>query len=225
METAISDTAQWYRHRLPIMHDDESAFLEQANAHLHTWTNGDLRFDEHIRPIRFVFAPDGRLVAPMMVAMLQAAETVVHVPVADDTAMELLVTLEEFDEEGPDGRLADRWRIYHGDPPDVHWAYMNIDLARFHGMVIDGEALQHPNPFTEIEPALCGRINREHGNAILSTVDRLLDIEAENPRLVGIDPCGIDIRAKFDVVRLPFDSMVQQTEDVENAVFNLLGIQ
>ena len=207
------------------MHDDETAFLEQAFGHLHTWTTADLRFDEHIRPIRFVFSPDGRLVTPMMVAMLQAAETVVHVPVADDTAMELLVTLEEFDEDGPDGSLADRWRIYHGDPPDVHWAFMSIDLVRFHGMVIDGEAIQRPNPFTEIEPALCGRINREHDKAILSTVERLLDIEAEAPRLVGIDPCGIDIRAKFDVVRLPFDSMVQETQEAEKTVFNLLGIQ
>ena len=207
------------------MHDEETLLLEQASGHLHSWTTGDFRFDEHIRPIRYVFAPDGRLVAPTMVAMLQATETVLHVPVADDTAMELLVTLEEFDEDGPDGSLADRWRIYHGDPPDVHWAFMSIDLTRFHGMVIDGEALQLPNLLTDIEPALCGRINREHGDAIRSTVERLLDIEAEDPRLVGIDPRGIDIRAKFDVVRLPLDPIVQDSEDAETAVRILLGIQ
>ena len=131
--------------------------LEKAVGHLHAWTSGDLRFDEHIRPVKYVFAPDGRLVLPMMVAMLQATETVVHVPRADETAMELLVGAVEFDEEGPEGGLADRWRIYHGDPPDVHWACLTIDLARFHGMVIDGEAIQQANPFASLEPAALWR--------------------------------------------------------------------
>ncbi|MEE2907794.1 MAG: DUF2470 domain-containing protein [Planctomycetota bacterium] len=207
------------------MCEDETTLLNQAAEHLHAWTTGDLRFDEHIRPIRYVFAPDGKLVAPMMVAMLQATETVVHVPVADESSMELLVSTCEFDEDGPEGSLADRWRIYHGDPPDVHWALMDIDLVRFHGMVIDGEAVQLPNPLATIEPALCGEINRSHADAIQAALDKYLDIEAEDPRMVGVDPMGIDIRAKFDVVRLPMDPMVSNPDEAAGAVRDLLGIQ
>lgn len=207
------------------MCDDEAALLEQAAGHLHAWTTGDLRFDEHIRPIRYVFASDGRIVAPMMVAMLQAEETVVHVPVANESAMELLVTAVEFEEDGPEGALADRWRIYHGDPPDVHWALMDIDLVRFHGMVIDGEALQQPNPLTTLEPALCGEINRGHAEAVRATVAQQLDVEAEDPRMVGIDPRGIDVRARFDVVRLPLDPPVTSPDSAREAVLQLLGIQ
>lgn len=207
------------------MCDDETTLLKQAAEHLHAWTTGDLRFDEHIRPIRYVFAPDGRLVAPMMVAMLQAAETVVHVPVADESAMELLVSTCEFEEDGAEGRLADRWRIYHGDPPDVHWAFMSIDLVRFHGMVIDGEALQLPNPLATIEPSLCGEINREHSNTVRASVARQLNVETEDPRIVGIDPRGIDVRARFDVMRLSLDPLVTNPDDAAAAVRDLLGIQ
>ena len=197
--------------------------LKKAADHLHTWTSGDLRFDEHIRPVKYVFAPDGRLVVPMMVAMLQATETVVHVPRADETAMELLVSPLEFDEDGPDGGLADRWRIYHGDPPDVHWACMSIDLARFHGMVIDGEALQQPNPFASVEPGICGELNREHVDQVRATLLKTLDVDTEEPRVVGLDPRGIDVRARFDVVRLGFDRILDDGDDIRAAALELIG--
>ena len=51
-----------------------------------------------------------------MVAMLQAPETVLFVPDAAEDALELLVTLYEFQDRGPDGALTDRWRVHHGDP-------------------------------------------------------------------------------------------------------------
>ena len=204
---------------------DEAVILEQAVTHLHTWTTADFRFDEHIRPIRYVFANDGRIVAPVMVAMLQAAETVLHIPVADESAMEVLVSLESFEEDSPAGALSDRWRIYHGDPPDVNWVLMSLDLARFHGMVIDGEGLEQDNPLSEVEPRLCGEINRSHADAIRAAIAQQLDVEAEDPRLVGIDPRGIDIRAKFDVVRLPLDPMVTEPDAAAAAVHDLLGIQ
>jgi len=204
---------------------DEAAMLEQAVTHLHMWTTADFRFDEHIRPIRYVFASDGRIVAPAMAAMLQATETVLHVPVADESAMEVLVSLEVFDEDGPTGALVDRWRIYHGDPPDVNWVLMSLDLARFHGMVIDAEGLQQANPLSEVEPRLCGEINREHADAIRVAIAKHLDVEAQDPRIVGIDPRGIDIRAKFDVVRLPLDPLVTDADAAPAAVRDLLGIQ
>ena len=205
------------------MEPDEQVMLEKAVGHLHAWTSGDLRFDEHIRPVKYVFAPDGRLVLPMMVAMLQATETVVHVPRADETAMELLVGAVEFDEEGPEGGLADRWRIYHGDPPDVHWACLTIDLARFHGMVIDGEAIQQANPFASLEPPLCGELNRDHADLVHAALVKRLDVDAVDPRVVGVDPRGIDVRARFDVVRLAFEHVLDEDADVRSSVMDLIS--
>lgn len=196
--------------------------LEKALSHLHAWTSADLRFDENIRPVKYVFTPDGRLVAPVMVAMLQATEIVLHIPRADETAMELLVSALEFDENGPEGAFADRWRIFHGDPPDVQWASMTVDLARFHGMVIDGEALQQANPFASVEARLCGELNREHSEQIRSTLIKVLEVDTQDPRVVGIDQRGIDVRARFDVVRLAFDRVLEEGDDILEVIVGLI---
>src|SRR4051794_25044944 len=112
------------------------ASIENAYAFLRRHTRGELRFDEHLRPLKFVIVPDGRLVAPAMVAMLQSVDTVLFVPACAENAMEIQVTLEPFEERGPDAASADRWRIYHGEPDDVRWAYLSIDAARFEDLVI-----------------------------------------------------------------------------------------
>ncbi|MBT8486702.1 MAG: hypothetical protein KJO43_14070 [Phycisphaerae bacterium] len=131
--------------------------VARAHAFLRGHTRADLRFDEHVRPIKYVIASDGRLVAPVMVAMLQSVDTVLFVPEIAEGAMEVQVTLVPFEEDGPGGALADRWRIHHGDPPDVRWAHMDIDAARFDESVLDGDALVQPNPLSGDEPALCRR--------------------------------------------------------------------
>jgi hypothetical protein len=206
------------------MCENEVEILASALHHLRSWSSGELRFDEHLRPIRFVLAPDGRLVMPVMAAVLQADETVLHVPVADEAALELLLCLEAFEEDGPDGALADRWRIYHGDPPDVYWAMGTIDLARFHSMVLDGEAMQQDNPLTSVEAGLCGEVNREHHQRLIQIVLDELNVEAIDPRLVGVDSTGLDIRGTFDVLHLDFSTRVIEPDQARQAMLDRLGI-
>src|SRR5690606_10916285 len=106
------------------MTDDDPDLIERAYTFLRAHTRADLRFEEHMRPIRYVISPGpflaGRLVAPVMVAMLDAVDTALFIPEDVDNAMEMQVTLEEFRERGESesARLADRWRIYHGEPED-----------------------------------------------------------------------------------------------------------
>src|SRR6185295_5660481 len=102
------------------------AVIDQAYAFLRGHTTGDLRFDEHLRPLKYVIAPDGRLIAPAMVAMIESVDTVLFVPDCAEGSMELQVTLEPFEDRGAAGADADRWRIYHGEPEDVRWASMHI---------------------------------------------------------------------------------------------------
>src|SRR5688572_18821962 len=104
--------------------------IDQAWAFIRGHTRGELRFDEHVVPKKYVIAPDGRLAAPVMVAMLLSADTVLFVPEFAEGAMELQVTMLQFEERGADAAIADRWRIYHGEPDDVRWAYLNLDAAR-----------------------------------------------------------------------------------------------
>jgi hypothetical protein len=179
---------------------DESV-IDDAYSYLRGHTRGDLQFDEHMRPLRYVIANDGRLVAPVMVAMLESVDTVLFVPDCAQEAMEMMVTLVPLNERGPEGASADRWRIYHGEPEDVRWAFLSIDTARFSNLVIDGEALQRSNPLAAVESQICREMNQKPDD-LRKLCARHGTMEVEQPRMVGIDPLGIDVRARFDVVRI-----------------------
>jgi hypothetical protein len=191
---------------------DSNSVVDQAWAYLRSHTRGDLRFEEHLRPIKYVIAPDGRPTAPVMVAMLQALDGVLFVPQYVDDAMELQVTITQFEERGADGAVADRWRIYHGEPDDVRWAYFKIDAARFNSMVIDGDALQRPNPLAGDESQLCRHMNQDV-DMLRRLCKQYGTMQVEQPVMVGIDPLGIDLRARFDVVRVPANKPMRNAQE------------
>jgi hypothetical protein len=186
------------------MHADPA--VEAAIDFLRSHTRGDLRFDGNFRPIKYVIAPeDGRLVAPVMVAMLRSVDTALLVPEDVDGALELMVTLEEFDErDSAHAALADRWRICHGAPEDVRWALMTIDAARFQGLFIDGEAFRESNPLQAGEAQLCRAMNNEHIDGLRRLCAERGGMSVENPVMVGLDQRGINVRAMFDIVRVRF---------------------
>lgn len=203
--------------------DDVQQLLMQARHALRAWTSAIIRFDEHVRPLRYVIAPDGRLVAPAMVAMLSTLDTALHIPDEDPDGLQLLVELHEFDADGPEGALADRWRIYHGLPDDVRWAVMDIDLARFHGGTIDGEAMVIANPLAQVEPRMCALINANHIAALQKALESQLTIKARNPLVVGVHPDGLDVRCDHDVVQLPMTVPVEQ-DRATDAVLAAIGV-
>jgi len=177
--------------------------VDRAHDFLRSHLAGRIRFDGDAIAIKVVVSPDGRLAAPVMVAMLRSVETVLELPDDAEQSLHLMVSLEAFDEHGPEGGRADRWRIYHGDPPDVRWAVMRIDAARFEGHFIDGEALERPNELAALEPMLLRRLN--HGDrALLRRACDSANLASEAPVAVGIDERGIDVRRAFEVVRLRF---------------------
>jgi len=198
--------------------EDGQAVIEEACTLLQSWSRGDLRFDDNIVPCRFVHTSDGRLVAPVMVAALHTSDTVLMIPDEHAPVLELLLSLAPFQEDGPDGRWADRWRIYHGEEEDINWAFLDIDMGRMSSIVIDGDALIRANPLAEEEPALCRAIN-ELGPAVLQRMCRSrIDLEVESPLVVGVDPTGLDVRARFDVLRIPFPMAMDLPEDIIGAV-------
>jgi hypothetical protein len=178
--------------------------LEEARAFLRGHTQGVLRFDEHTEHVRIVIGPQGRIIAPAMVAMLRSVDTVLFLPEESDEAMQVMVTIIQFDERGEHGHLADRWRIYHGEPPDVQWAFLDIDAAKFHGHVIDGYALMEPNPLSGDEASFCRQVNQERKESLKRACATIAKVDVEEPVMVGADPYGIDVRGRFDVIRLPF---------------------
>jgi hypothetical protein len=208
------------------MHDLPSE-IRDAIAFLRGNLSGLIRFDTEYLPIRVVVAPDGRLVAPVMESMLLSTDCAIYLPAepedAEDAVIQLMVTLERFEESGPDGRLADRWRIYHGEPEDVRWATMAIDFCKFGGFAFDGAALMQANPLAEAEAALCRAFNPAREDDLRRVAIHAAEVELEAPRLVGVDPLGFDVRGRFRIARIPAPRVLIDADDAIAAFDELLG--
>lgn len=179
------------------------AVFQLALQTLRSNAAGELRFDEHQQRVKYVIDPaTGKIVLNVMVAMLQAIETVLFIPEERDGAMELLVTLEPIEVHSRDEALADRWRIYHGEAIDMHWAICSIDAARHDEFVIDGEGLMQPNPLSRDEPKLCKLFNDAGPEKIAAITFNHADRKLEAPVVVGVDALGVDVRARFEIVRI-----------------------
>ena len=194
---------------------DQSADLADAIEFLRGHLSGVLRFDGDVRPVKIIVDRDGRLFAPVMVAMLRSVDTVMCVPDDGDEAMQMQITLEEVAEDGPHAALCDRWKAYHGDPPDVRWARMSIDAARWDGLFIDGDALMVPNALADAEPGILREINRGPVACRQAACRRHGGHEIEKPVVVGVDPGGFDVRGLFGTVRVPADTQIR---DLSSAV-------
>ena len=47
-----------------------------------------------------------------------------------------------------------------------------------------------------------------------------LDLDVEDPVIVAVDPLGVDVRARFDILRLPFGTPIEDPDRVLDIVRN-----
>ena len=171
--------------------------------------------------MKFVVDPaDGRLCGPVMVAAILASQHVLHLPeeTDDPAAMRVLLSPEQLDDDPP---IADRWRVYHGEPEDVRWAAFWIDFAKREGVVVDGDALMSAHPFASDAPAIINELNADPARLATLCTKAGGMREVESPVAVGVDPLGVDVRARFDTVRLPFPNEATTAEEARKRIERL----
>jgi hypothetical protein len=200
------------------------AAIIEAREYLRAHLSGIIGFDGEYVPIKVVVAPDGTLVAPVMVAMLRSFDNALFLPDEGDDSMHMQITIEEIADRGEHAALCDRWRIYHGEPEDVRWARLSIDAAKFRGRMFDGAVMMEPNALASAEAQLCREINGGMIDMLKAAVAAVAGLEVESPRLVGIDPLGFDVRGRFDVVRLPANPPITDEEDAIAALEEIAGV-
>ena len=180
-----------------------AAIEEEAYRWLRAHLAGFIRFDGERSAIKIAPLPDGAFVAPVMVAMLMAGDRVLELPDDGDDELHLMVSLERFDGRKDTSGWADRWRTYHGSPPDVNWARITVDASKFRGYFIDGEVYARANPLAGFEGSLCGALNKTQRDQVRAAIRAQLAADAIEPTVIGIDPWGFDVRREHDVIRLP----------------------
>ncbi len=193
---------------------DEQQVADAAWLYLRSNSTATIKFDENTLDVSYVINHEGVLVIPAMVAMLQPCDVVMFIPEYCEDCIEMHVSLQEFKEEGEHASLSDRWQVYHGFSPEVQWAMLEIDAARFHEVFIDGEQLQRENPLGELEPALCKDLNENHIEHLIEICKKHTNVAVQDPVVVGVDPLGFDIRASFGIIRVPTETPFATTDDV-----------
>jgi hypothetical protein len=161
----------------------------------------------------------GEFVFPVNAFSLDARESILWLPEERNNAMQILVELNEID--GSNSEPADRWRIYHGEPTDNNWVSASPQAVRFGSLVADGSDIELSNPLAATEPALCKEFNADRER--LGRLATAFDARSQGDGLlVGVDPMGIDIRSRFDIVRLPFGERVVEGAEASSYIHNLL---
>ncbi|VAX40267.1 hypothetical protein MNBD_PLANCTO03-780, partial [hydrothermal vent metagenome] len=172
---------------------------------------GHLTIDEQPpRRVRYVFdRRRGGLVFPMPAEAAGAGEGQLLVPDEHDPVVAALLSLDIVTEL--DGAVEIRFEIYHGRAHEAAWAIATIEALRYHGEPFDSEELVLTDEILEHEPGLCRELNTDP-EALRAACANLAGAEVEEPVAVGVDPDGIDIRARFGIVRLGF---VERAETIE----------
>jgi hypothetical protein len=202
--------------------DAEQQALDLALRTLAAHRTGAISFGEHVRPIKFVLDnEDGRLVCPVMVAVLEEPEIVMFIPEESDEALQLLLDVEEVDEKDH-SRAIDKWIAHHGDPEDIHWVACWIDAARMGPVVIDGDALMNSNPLAGAEARTCRRIN-EDKDALRALCARYAKMDVEDPLCVAVAPLGLSVKSRFDILFVPFGADIETESALDAEIDRLLA--
>lgn len=186
----------------------------RAYAQGHLMLGGDRRW-----PVRFVWdRRGGRLAFPLPADGAGEGEAQLLVPDEHDPAAAALLTIEEAG--SLPGALEIRFEIYHGRAESARWGVGTVEALRYHGEAFDREALELTDGLVEEEPALCRELNGD--------VDRLRVLcevgaraQVDEPVAVGVDPDGVDVRARFGVVRVPFLSRVGTAAEAREQIARL----
>lgn len=157
----------------------------------------------------------GRLVFPLPADAVELAEGQLLVPDEHDPAVAALLAIEQPD--SIDGAMEIRFEIYHGRPESARWGLATIEALRHHGATFDADELTLTDALVADEPALCRELNADR-----ERLARLCEAGAgaavESPVAVGVDPDGIDVRARFGIIRIGFEGRAETAEAVRERV-------
>lgn len=178
--------------------------LDAALRRLHRFHQGVLDINERFERTNFVIDPATRRpVFPAGPGMLEAEELTLHIPEDEPGALHAAGTPTELDPLRDEA--CDRYLFYFGKPRWSRFAALTLDHLKSVDLVVDADDISG-NPLRAAEPALCRWAN-QHAQILVTLCQQRANITPTNPRLVGVDPYGLDIRAEFGPVRVEFDDL------------------
>jgi len=143
----------------------------------------------------------GEFVAALPPSLEDAESVVLHVPDESRGSLQLMAECRELDANRD--AACDRLLIYHGraegakfvamHPIDAKWAVARVQIENF----------LLSNPLATDEPKLCRLLNADT-QALGALVLTLSGRSTMEPKAVGVDDVGLDIRTRTGVTRIEF---------------------
>ena len=186
---------------------------------------GVLRFGDVFEIVRFVLDPaSGQPVLPVVGHALDFDSVLLCTP--DDAHANpdcLQVTANPVEIDPLRDEACDRHGAYFGRPAHTRWARLEVESIKRLDEVLDGDLVRLANPLRRHEGRLCQAANK-HEAAIARACERSQGITPESPRVVGVDPWGMDVRARFDVLRIEFDEPASTPDEGRDRLSRVLGV-
>jgi hypothetical protein len=206
-----------------IMHDCAS----EARRALRRWHEGWLTASAFAGPARYVIDDDtGRLTLFAEPQALEQEAPALLIPEESEPELELLLDLQR---QPPEVAHRDRWRAYHAayEPERAgEWASAIAETVRLcitpGPEVFDGPDVCQPNPLRQHLTGLLREPNRRRDDLARAVRARIGEASVA-PVAVGADPWGLDVRARFGVIRLEFDTEAGDPDAAAAAIEALLG--
>ncbi|HYF15542.1 MAG TPA: hypothetical protein VD971_10780 [Phycisphaerales bacterium] len=175
---------------------------------------GILSFGELVEPVRFVLDPaSGQPVLPVPYSALGYDSVVLFAPddgLDNPECLQVTAAPQEIDPNREEA--CDRHGAYFGKPAHVRWARLLVESVKRLDEVVDGDLIRLANPLRSAESELCRAANADPAK-LAAACERMLGVKPAEPKAVGVDPWGIDVRARFGVARLEFPEPVGTKEE------------
>ncbi|MCC6322092.1 MAG: hypothetical protein IT438_11735 [Phycisphaerales bacterium] len=200
---------------------------------LRRYHEATVQFHERRAEVRFIVdAASGAIVFPAEPGFVSATELVIHLP--DEVTRHLQLAIEPAAIARPEAEeCVDRWHAYHAAARTgsggerTAWAWLRCEITGAKrpdapGDVYDREALMRPNPLRKAEPRLVKHVNTSR-DRLGWLARRHARVEVSDPLCVGVDPHGLDIRARFGIVRVEFDLEAGSPEQAQALIDAMLS--
>ena len=172
--------------------------------------------EDRRRHVRYVFdRKRGLLIFPLSPESADAGEGQLLVPDESDPVVAALLSLETLTDLSSDMEI--RHEIYHGPSREGAWVAATVEALRYHGEPFDSEEIDLTDTIIGEEPLLCRELNADP-EVLRVACASLAGAEVEEPVAVGVDPDGIDIRARFGIVRLEFSRRAETIDLVREQI-------
>lgn len=193
---------------------------------LRLYHEGVLLSGEVASPVRFVLDPlSGQPVLPVEAGVLGAESvSLVSPDDATDNPDSLQVHARPVEVDPHSHEACDRYQAYFGKADHARWALLQVDSLKRLNTVIDGDLVRLSNPLRRTEGALCRAANA-HLPELARACKHRAGTAPEQPLTVGVDPWGMDVRARFGVLRLEFSIPVSTPDEAREAMGQVLGVR